>query len=409
MGLARQEPHSERGDVFEILRNDGQRWGIPLHLVLEDLQEGTLERALSDEGLVEHGPHGVPVAGGRHRHPGRLLGGHVARRPRDLVDALHQPGLLQLDHQAEIEQDDPAVGRDHHVGGLEVAVDDVVAVQGHHAHRQLRDRRAQPRLVEPAAGSDVLEEVDTLEQVHREEPLRAVGLEAMQADQVRVADIGGRAELALEAVESGPVDVRQQLERDAITPHEVHRLEHDPHAAAPQLADQPVVAQPARRQRLVVHRLAGCAASPGCLDDDVDSRNTWRISPAWRGKWPMYSSAVGVSPASRRRRTSCSSRLRSSVSCDASATRSRYDGISGRPRSVPALREALADRGDLLKGQARAQLQPVRFGRRLDHRTQPRSDPRRPYASSSSPSPAFYHATSPPRGCPVTMAWTLSS
>ena len=191
--------------------------------------------------------------------PGRLLGGHVARRPRDLVDALHHPGLLQLDHEAEIEQDDPAIGRDHHVGGLEVAVDDVVAVQGHHAHRQLRDRRAQPRLVEPAAGPDILEEVNAPEQVHREEPLRAVGLQAMQADQVRVADIGGRAELALEAVEPGPVNIRQQLERDAIAPHEVHRLEDDPHAAAPQLADQPVVAQPAGRQRLVVHRLAGRA------------------------------------------------------------------------------------------------------------------------------------------------------
>ena len=118
-----------------------------------------------------------------------------------------RPGLLQLDHQAEIEQDDPAVGRDHHVGGLQVAVDDVVAVQGHHAHRQLRDGRAEPRLVEPPAGPDVVEEIDALEQVHREEPLRTVGLEAVQADQVGMAEVGGRAELALEAVEPGPVDL----------------------------------------------------------------------------------------------------------------------------------------------------------------------------------------------------------
>ena len=166
-------------------------------------------------------------------------------------------------------------------------MDDVVAVQRHHAQGQLRQRGAEPRQVEPAAGSDVAEEVGPLEQVHREEPLPAVGLERVQADQVRVAEVGRRAELALEAVEPGAVDLRQELQGHAVAAGDVHGLEDDPHSAPPQLADEPVVAEPLRGRRR--DRPGGSSprpeSEPAVLD--VDSRNTCRTAVANFGNRSM--------------------------------------------------------------------------------------------------------------------------
>ena len=55
----------------------------------------------------------------------------------------------------------------------------------------------------------------------------------------------------------------------------------------------------------------------------LDSAKTWRIRAASLGKRRTYSSAVGVSPAARRRSTSMCSRLRSRVGWASSATWAR--------------------------------------------------------------------------------------
>ena len=68
----------------------------------------------------------------------------------------HEPGSTSslstdvLGHEAEIEHDDAAVGRDEHVRRFDVAMHDAEAVDGVERGDQLRDRGAKARLVEHA-------------------------------------------------------------------------------------------------------------------------------------------------------------------------------------------------------------------------------------------------------------------
>ena len=143
--VAGQKLEAESGQILGnglVLR---ERRGIKSLLVLEHLPERAIERTGAGKGLVEHDADGVPVAGRSHDSRSRLLGSHVGRRAGNLVSALRRAGLIELDHQAKIQQDDVAVVRHHHVGGLQIAMDDVVAVQGHHPHDKLGEGRAQPR------------------------------------------------------------------------------------------------------------------------------------------------------------------------------------------------------------------------------------------------------------------------
>src|SRR5262249_17512037 len=84
----------------------------------------------------------------------------------------------------------------------QVAMHDVVAVQGQHPRDQLRQGRAQACLIEAAAGADILQERHALNQVHRKEPLAAIGLQGVQADELGEVDVGQGAGLALEAGEA---------------------------------------------------------------------------------------------------------------------------------------------------------------------------------------------------------------
>ena len=247
--------HAKLGQIVSRRDVALQRRRVEILLVPQDVPERAFKRPLARKRLVDHRPHCVPVSGGRHAEPGCLLGRHVGGGARDPVDALSDARLIELDDQAEIEEDHVAPAGDHHVGRLQIAVNNVMAVQGHDPFDKLCERRAKPRLIDPPGRPHIVEEIHAVEQVHGEEPLRAVGLQAVQADEIGMADVRGRAEFTLEAVQLSPVDLGQHFEGRPITAHYVHRLEDDSHAAAPELADQSIVAQPRGGQRFVVDRL----------------------------------------------------------------------------------------------------------------------------------------------------------
>ena len=231
-------------------------------------------------------------------------------------------------------------------------MDDVIAVQRHHARDQLRQGRAEPGSVELAVGPDVVEEIDALDQVHGEEPLVAVDLEAMQPDQVGMAEVGGRAEFPLEAVQSRAVHLRQHLQGDAVAAVHVDGLEDDAHAAPPQLADQAKVAEPAGRPSLEGCRRGGVATTGG-REGRVDRLQERAADEAGVLREPpeiivgLGTDALGAEPPDLVRQQVAEQRL----------LRAGGDAIEigrdlGPPPRLPFPGEALAQRGHFLERRA---------------------------------------------------------
>jgi hypothetical protein len=77
----------------------------------------------------------------------------------------------------------------------------------------------------------VLEEVAALDVLHGEKPGLALREQLVQSHEVRVMQIGERAELALEAVDAERVDTPQRLERDLGFALPIERQIHRAHAA----------------------------------------------------------------------------------------------------------------------------------------------------------------------------------
>ena len=84
-------------------------------------------------------------------------------------------------------------------------------MEGFDAERELPERVAQP--VDVAIG-DPTPEIDALHQLHGEEPAVFVRDELVEGDEVRVRDVGERAELMLEPVQPRRIEVLQRLQRD---------------------------------------------------------------------------------------------------------------------------------------------------------------------------------------------------
>ncbi len=76
-------------------------------------------------------------------------------------------------------------------------------------------RGVAPLAVQAAAAAHVGEEVDALDQLHGKEPLVTLGDQLVQRDDVGMAEVAQRAELALEAIQAHAIDAAQVLERHA--------------------------------------------------------------------------------------------------------------------------------------------------------------------------------------------------
>ena len=92
------------------------------------------------------------------------------------------------------------------------------------------------RVARHVIGAHELEEVDAVDQLHREEPLVARRDQLMQRHQVRVHEVGQQAKLVLESIQRARFDPGQRLERDLHVALPVERLVDHAHAAGADLA-----------------------------------------------------------------------------------------------------------------------------------------------------------------------------
>src|SRR6185436_20710001 len=84
--------------------------------------------------------------------------------------------------------------------------------------------------------TDVGEEVHAVDELHREEPLLAVGRELEQRAQVRMRDVRERPKLLLEAVEGLRRHAAQRLQRNEAVALAVVRLVDDSESARAEAA-----------------------------------------------------------------------------------------------------------------------------------------------------------------------------
>ncbi len=200
--------------------------------VLEDRGENgevgvAAEGALPRGHLVEQDPEREDVGAVVHRQALSLLRRHVGDRAHDtavLGDRLRLLGgpvalvavVAQLG-EAEVQHLQPPVRGQHHVLGLQVAVEDALPVgRGHRVGHG--DGEREEALHREAARRDRLAERLALDELHRQEAEPVLLLEgAVEGDDAGVAQRGDRLRLALEALDL--LGVRRHLGRQHLEGH----------------------------------------------------------------------------------------------------------------------------------------------------------------------------------------------
>jgi hypothetical protein len=214
------------------------------------------ERSFAGEQLVEHDAERPDVgalvdgsaAGLLRRHVGRRTEDHPGNRRRvhgrrhDRRAVEHSGTVarsgVERPGEPEVEHLDSAVRRELDVVWLEIAVDDARRVRGLDPGGEL-DRDLEGVFDRQRAGPEAIGQCLTLDILQDQEALPVLLLHAVDGRNVRVAQLGKRPCLALEARE--PVGVRQQvlgqrLDRDVPVEPLVTRLVDDAHPAATDLA-----------------------------------------------------------------------------------------------------------------------------------------------------------------------------
>jgi hypothetical protein len=229
LGIAREERGAQLVEIGRNVRERARARRVVALLRAHHVGELAGERQASGERLEQHQAHRVPIARLAEPFARALLRRHVERRARRIV-------VLDADlrRQSEVEQDDAAVGLDQDVRRLHVAVKPAVAVKRDEPLPQPAEQLA--RAVR--APLHVADRRLAAHQLHREERGVVVGDELVQLDEVRMAQLGEVAELALEPRQALRVRATQDLERDrrraarAVIEDLVHRAE----TAAPEVA-----------------------------------------------------------------------------------------------------------------------------------------------------------------------------
>ena len=238
-----------------------------------------MERQPARQGLEEHDSEGIEVTGARRGGSGELLRRHVGRRSHEarLRDRVPDPCELRFDGEAEVEHHDSTVGGHEHVRWFEVPVQLSRRVDRKNTGRELAERSSKALLIESAVRTHPPVERLALDELHREEPELVGAKELVKSNEVLVVDLGDRAKFVLDlvhcrgvcphegalarilGVNGAPVgEVRERLERDAPLVMLVERLEHDAHAARPQLAnDREAIARVEACEHLRPHGARG--------------------------------------------------------------------------------------------------------------------------------------------------------
>ncbi len=225
----------------EVRRRLGVQHTRPIEaarlLVYEGLRPWERKRQAPREGLVEHHTEGVPVGRRPEGQPLGLLGGHVrpraARAVRGVVEALVD---AEGEGEAEVEQHRVAAPGDHHVAGLDVAVQPTRRVHRRQALYELREHGRQPgeapRGETRAAlviGPQPIEQTDPFDHLHGEVRLPVLDEELVQLDEVGVRDARHRTKLLLEPEDVVGVEPPQGLERHVALHLRVARAVDHPH------------------------------------------------------------------------------------------------------------------------------------------------------------------------------------
>ena len=163
-------------------------------------------------------------------------------------------GLGELG-QAEVEDLDEAVLRDHEVLGLQVAVHDPGAVRFREAVGGLRGDAEERSRRQGAVGQNLAQR-SSLDELHRDELDAVRGADVVDRDEIRVVQRRGRARFLLEALQ--PLGVRREgrrenLESELPTETRVARAIDLPH--------------PARSERS--HDFVGSESRAGCKRHEV--------------------------------------------------------------------------------------------------------------------------------------------
>ena len=201
VGLAREQPGAQRR---EVPRQPGR---------VEARAEGVaqLEGRVPVSAAWSSTPTLYQSAGGPAERPAACSGAMKLAVPTLRSSCSPRP---TSSGQPEVEDHDAPLRRDQHVGGLHVAVYPTCPVDRRDPPRELEERGPEARLLEAragwagghggsslivTAGPDVLEEIDAVDELHREEERLVLLDQRVDAHDVGVDDGGERAELALEA------------------------------------------------------------------------------------------------------------------------------------------------------------------------------------------------------------------
>ena len=222
------------------IAHDGGRGRDP-HLLtfMNELSEIlALERSLAREHLVEHEAERVDVTPRRDLAAGELLGRHVGRCP----GAQRFAG-----HAGESEVRDAHVTRsvEHHVGRLEIAMDDATFVGGGETGADLACDREAAFFRKSADAFDQRREILAVHVLHREKGLPLHLVDVVDAADIRVRHLARHAHFGVELRQPRGIAIdvgRQELERDCLTELQVVGAVDLAHAAATEPSDDAVAA-----------------------------------------------------------------------------------------------------------------------------------------------------------------------
>ena len=208
--------------------------------LLQILERAAFLGALPGEDLEEREAKCVDVALDRRAFAGELLRRHVLRRSCELAD-----GVSRDRGDAEVGDADVALAVDHHVGGLEVAVQDTAFVRGGHAGTEL-PRDLHGLVVRHAPDpSQQRAEVLAVHVLHRQETAAVGVTEVVQTAHVLVRDLARHPQLVVELAQPRVTrghGLRQELQRHRLLEREILGAVHLAHPAAPKQGDHSIAA-----------------------------------------------------------------------------------------------------------------------------------------------------------------------
>ena len=224
-------------------------------------QVAPFDRALPGEELVEHEPQRVDVAARRHLAAGELLRRHVSGRTGT-------ENFTCGAGETEVGNADPAVAVEHHVRGLQVAVDDAAIVRGGEAGAHLARHFDGAVLGEAADAAEQRRQILAVDVFHREEGVPLVLADVVDAAHVRVRDLPREPHFGVQLHQARGIAIhhlRQELQRDGLPELEIVGAIDLAHPAFPEASDDAVadVEDGAGRKAAVIDRVGARQPAAG--------------------------------------------------------------------------------------------------------------------------------------------------